>query len=778
MSLALQKWVLDHPWAVILISLAFILISSVGFKNFTQNGDPRQFFGDDNPGFQYFSEMEDKYAGNEVVTFIIHPKNDQVFTKETLMVIEELTEEAWLTPNSTRVDSITNFQHSKVDGDEMFVESLVENARDYDQERVDYVKKIAMNEPAIQNALISTKGHVAGVFIKIVMDDANVQSPAIAEYARDMRDRFRAKYPDIEFLLTGTVIFTVAATEAPKNDMKVSMPLGFGIVIALLLLVLRSINLTITILALVVASLASGIGLGIWSGIAFSPLVGAAPAMILTLAVANSVHLLVSYQQERRLGKNRYEGMIESLRINMQPIFLTSSTTAIGFLCLNFSESPPFHDMGNMVAIGVMAAYLLSITMLPALVMVTPDKEYGQVASSSLKFMTGFADFVIKRQRPLFWIMGVLVIACAWAVPQNQLRDVWNEYFDETFEVRRANDFMMKELTGMNALDFSFPANPELEQGVMDPLYQKKLDEFSKWARQHDHVVSVNTYSDVIKRLNRDMHQGDDEFYSVPDMRELISQYTLLFEMSLPMGLGIDNQMTMDKMNSKVTIVSTGLSTDQVVAFEEEAYQWIDQNFPEYMKARGTGMDLIFGSLAIRNVKSMLKGTVLALVLISVLLVIALRSFKYGLLSLLPNLLPCVMAFGIWGVFVGQVGMAVSIVASLTIGIVVDDTVHFLSKYVRAKRELGYSTADAVRYSFKTVGVALVLTSILLSANFGVMALSHFQPVANMGILTAVVIVMALVVDFLFFVPLLLLLDQHTDRLKKLNASLFNKTGA
>lgn len=778
MSLALQKWVLDHPWAVILISLAFILISSVGFKNFTQNGDPRQFFGDDNPGFQYFSEMEDKYAGNEVVTFIIHPKNDQVFTKETLMVIEELTEEAWLTPNSTRVDSITNFQHSKVDGDEMFVESLVENARDYDQERVDYVKKIAMNEPAIQNALISTKGHVAGVFIKIVMDDANVQSPAIAEYARDMRDRFRAKYPDIEFLLTGTVIFTVAATEAPKNDMKVSMPLGFGIVIALLLLVLRSINLTITILALVVASLASGIGLGIWSGIAFSPLVGAAPAMILTLAVANSVHLLVSYQQERRLGKNRYEGMIESLRINMQPIFLTSSTTAIGFLCLNFSESPPFHDMGNMVAIGVMAAYLLSITMLPALVMVTPDKEYGQVASSSLKFMTGFADFVIKRQRPLFWIMGVLVIACAWAVPQNQLRDVWNEYFDETFEVRRANDFMMKELTGMNALDFSFPANPELEQGVMDPLYQKKLDEFSKWARQHDHVVSVNTYSDVIKRLNRDMHQGDDEFYSVPDMRELISQYTLLFEMSLPMGLGIDNQMTMDKMNSKVTIVSTGLSTDQVVAFEEEAYQWIDQNFPEYMKARGTGMDLIFGSLAIRNVKSMLKGTVLALVLISVLLIIALRSFKYGLLSLLPNLLPCVMAFGIWGVFVGQVGMAVSIVASLTIGIVVDDTVHFLSKYVRAKRELGYSTADAVRYSFKTVGVALVLTSILLSANFGVMALSHFQPVANMGILTAVVIVMALVVDFLFFVPLLLLLDQHTDRLKKLNASLFNKTGA
>ena len=163
--------------------------------------------------------------------------------------------------------------------------------------------------------------------------------------------------------------------------------------------------------------------------------------------------------------------MNESLRINMQPVFLTSTTTAIGFLCLNFSESPPFHDMGNMVAIGVMAGYILSITMLPALVMVTPDKVYEQKSSSSHKVMAGFADFVIDYQRPLFWVMGAFVVACAWAVPQNELKDVWNEYFDETFEVRIANDFMMEELTGMNRLDFSFPAKPGTEQGVMEPLY-------------------------------------------------------------------------------------------------------------------------------------------------------------------------------------------------------------------------------------------------------------------------------------------------------------------
>jgi len=275
--------------------------------------------------------------------------------------------------------------------------------------------------------------------------------------------------------------------------------------------------------------------------------------------------------------------------------------------------------------------------------------------------------------------------------------------------------------------------------------------------------VSVSTYSDIVKRLNRDMHQADEAFYTIPDQRELISQYTLLYEMSLPMGLGIDNQITMDKMKSLVSVVATDLNSQQVIDLERACSEWIDQNFPSYMKTTGTGLDLLFGSLALENIKSMITGTVMALLLVSALLIFALKSLKYGLLSLLPNLLPAAMAFGIWGIFVGQVGLPAAIVASITIGIVVDDTVHFLSKYVRAKREYNYDTTEAVRYAFSNVGVALVFTSILLTANFGVMAFSHFQPNASMGTLTALTIAMALVVDFLFFVPVLLVIDRYAS---------------
>lgn len=763
MSLTFQKWVLDNPWKAILMCMVVVIASSAGLKNFQNDGDPRTFFGEDNPLFQQFLEIEDDYAGNEMVSFIVHPKDDNVFTRETLHVIEKLTEDAWMTPHSTRVDSLSNFQHSTVIGDEMYVEYLIEDAMSFSDEKVVELKDIVMGEPALQNALISSKGHVTGIFVRVFMEDQNTEAAEVVLYAEKLRDQYRAEYPDVEFMMTGTVPFSYTAQQATQNEMLFTMPIGFGVVVILLIAMLRSISLTVITLVLVIFSITSGVGLGTWSGIVFSPMVGAAPAMILTLAVANSVHILVGYLQERRTGKVRYDAMFESLRVNMQPVFLTSSTTAVGFLCLNFSESPPFHDMGNMVAIGVMVAFGLSIVLMPALVMIAPDKEYKPVQGFTHRMMEGFGDLVIRFEKLLFWGMAVVVVVVGSFVTNNELNDVWNEYFDETFEVRRANDFMMKELTGMNRLDFSIPANPDIEQGVMDPVYQQKLNEFTLWAKSQPNVVSVSTYSDIVKRLNRDMHQADEAFYTIPDQRELISQYTLLYEMSLPMGLGIDNQITMDKMKSLVSVVATNLNSQQVIALEQACSDWIDQNFPEYMKTTGTGLDLLFGSLALENIKSMISGTVVALLLVSALLIFALKSLKYGLLSLLPNLLPAAMAFGIWGFFVGQVGLPAAIVASITIGIVVDDTVHFLSKYVRAKREYNYDTTRAVRYAFSNVGVALVFTSILLTANFGVMAFSHFQPNASMGLLTALTIAMALVVDFLFFVPVLLVIDRYAS---------------
>ena len=191
-------------------------------------------------------------------------------------------------------------------------------------------------------------------------------------------------------------------------------------------------------------------------------------------------------------------------------------------------------------------------------------------------------------------------------------------------------------------------------------------------------------------------------------------------------------------------------------------WTWLDQNLVD-VRYTGSSPTLMFAHIGKRNVSSMLVGTTLALVLISFILVLALRSRRIGLISLAPNLIPAGMAFGLWGLMVGQVGMSLSVVAGMTLGIVVDDTVHFLSKYLRARREKGLDEKEAVRYAFNTVGVALWVTSLVLVMGFWVLSQSHFALNSDMGAMAAITIAIALIMDFLFLPPLLMKLEENQD---------------
>ena len=229
--------------------------------------------------------------------------------------------------------------------------------------------------------------------------------------------------------------------------------------------------------------------------------------------------------------------------------------------------------------------------------------------------------------------------------------------------------------------------------------------------------------------------------------------------MSLPYGLDLNNQINIDKSATRMTVMLRNMTTNSVLALEQRAQEWLHDNMPANLHATGASPTIMFSHIGERNIRSMLLGTTVALVLISIVLVVALRSVKIGLLSLVPNLIPAALAFGVWGIAVGQVGLALSVVTGMTLGIVVDDTVHFLSKYLRARREKGLDAEDAVRYAFSTVGLALVVTSIVLIAGFMVLTFSAFILNSNMALMTAVTILFALVADFLLLPPLLMAVD-------------------
>ena len=746
------RWVIRWKYLVVLASIALVVAAAYGGQFLGFSNDYRMFFGDDNPQLLAFEKMQKTFNKNDNILFVVTPKSGKVFTPETLTVIQDITKEAWQIPYSTRVDSITNHQHTFAEEDDLIVDDLVSNPTALTDSDLIRIQSIAINEPMLVHRLISPDSKFAGVNATIQLPGLALDEvPKAVASAREIKQRMLEKYSNVEIRLVGMAMMNNAFPEASKDDVANLYPLALGFIILVLFIMLRNVSATFATVIMIFLSIFTAMGLAGWSGILLSPPVMSAPIMILTMAIADAVHLLVTIRHEVSLGKSKEEAIAESMRINFRPILVTSITTILGFLSLNFSDAPPFHDLGNIAAMGVAAAFIFSITFLPAAIAILPASGKKEVAGKQL--MGRFAEFVIAKQKPLLIGNMIVILALAALVPLNELNDQFVSYFDKSIEFRRDSDYASEHLTGVYYIDYALGTGES--GGISEPDYLANVAKFSQHLRSLPDVIHVQTISDTFKRLNKNMHGDDPVWHKLPDERNLAAQYLLLYEMSLPYGLDLNNQIDIDKSATKIAVTLKTLSSNEVIAFDEAAAKWINENIPD-VEAYSSGPTVMFAHLGKRNIYSMLTGTSIALVFISLILIFFLGSLKYGLLSLIPNLTPALAAFGIWGLTVGQVGIGLSIVTGMTLGIVVDDTVHFLSKYLRARREKGLNAEDAVRYAFNSVGLALLVTSFVLIAGFMILAQSHFDLNSSMGLLTSVVIFLALVIDLTFLPPLLM----------------------
>ena len=363
------------------------------------------------------------------------------------------------------------------------------------------------------------------------------------------------------------------------------------------------------------------------------------------------------------------------------------------------------------------------------------------------------------------WGSVPLLLGLALCIPRNELNDRFVNYFDEQTPFRMHSDFVMDHLGGLYQSSHSVGAGES--GGISNPSYLAKLEEFADWYRSQPEVIHVSTINDVIKRLNKNMHEDDPAWYRLPDNRLLAAQYLLLYELSLLYGLVLNNQINVDKSATRLTATLGNVSAREIRDLTARAEAGLRENAPEAMFGHAASGAIMFSHISKRSIQSMLSGTILALILISGVLLLALRSVKIGLISLVPNFIPAVMAFDIWGIFVGHVNLALSIVVTMTLGIVVDDTVHFLSKYLRARREQELDVENAVRYAFYSVGQALIVTSVVLIAGFLILSLSAFDLNGNMGRMTAITIALALVADLLILPALLMVVDRPWIRTRE-----------
>ena len=763
------RWVIRNRWWVVLSALLVTMVSGAGMSKLGLANDYRVFFSDDNPDLNAFEAVENVYTKNDNVLFIVKAREGEVFTAATLDAIRSLTEDAWQIPFSTRVDAITNFQHTWADGDELIVEDLVGRG-DLTPSVVARARRVSLAEPLLAGRLIAPDARTAGVNVRISLrGEANDEFAQTVAYARGLVAEYSEAYPELEIQVGGLSMLNWAFAEAHTQDMHVVMPLMFLTFMAMIAFFMRSGTALVATLGVIGFSTAAALGIAGHMGVFLDPTSASAPTIILTLAVADSVHILVSLLQSMREGNKKLDALVEALRVNAKPVFLTSLTTIVGFLTLNFSDSPPFQLLGNLTAVGVIFAWIFSMTLLPALVAILPVKQPRANGSRLNAWLDRFSEMLVVRHRPVLAGMVVATVGLSVAVTTLEVNDHFLEYFSPSLEIRRASDFAIENLTGFYTATFSLEAGGSQE--VSDPEYLAKVDEFADWLDARPDVAHVNSFTRTMKRLNMNMHADDPAEYGLPTDQELGAQYLLLYELSLPYGLDVNDQIDVDKSSLRVDVTYGDVDVKVVEQEVELAEAWLARNgTPSMRSARATGTPLMFSKITRRNIASMLLGTGLGFTLIAGILMIALKSVRLGVISLVPNVLPAAMAFGVWAMLVGQVGFAVSIVSGLSIGIIVDDTVHFLSKYQYARSSM--DAPDAVRYAFRMVGPAILGTTLIVAAGFAVLGLSTFRVTAYMGLLTSLTVACALVVDFMLLPVILLAFDRHQAKYPVPNAAL------
>jgi uncharacterized protein len=756
---AYASWVIRFRWPVIFACLIAVAAAASGLRFLEHTVDFRVFFGENNPQLLAYEKLEDTYTKTDNIFFVIQPQNKNVFTPKTLAIIKQLTEDAWQIPHSIRVDSLTNFQHMEAQGDDLTVADLVEYPQELTLKQLAKIKSIALNEPALVKRLIAEDAATTGVLVTLQFpgQDHTEHIPESVIYAENMTNNLRIAFPDLTVALTGLAVMSYTEGTVTKIDLQTLLPLMYSLMILCMILTLQSVSGTVATLLIVTFSTLAAMGLGAWLGIKLNVASGIAPIIILTLAMADSVHIVITTLYEMRSGRPKNDALVESLRVNAEPVFLTSLTTTIGFLSLNFSDSPPFHDLGNLAAIGVVTAWIFSMTILVAFLSILPFRVKPRAKGKRLP-MEWFGDFVITKRIPLLLSVTTVMLLIISFIPRLEVDDRFLSWFDESIPFRTDTDFATAHLNGPYSLEFSVGSSEA--GGVSEPAYLEHLETFAIWLRAQPHVLHVNSFTDIMKRLNKSMHGDDPGWYSLPDDRNLAAQYLLLYEMSLPYGLDLNSQVNVDKSATRLTVALDTIPTRQMRGIADRAESWLTKNTPKAMHAETSGATIMFAYLTERNIRMMLVGTALAFLLISATLVFAFRSVRLGLISLIPNFLPIMITFGLWGIFVGEIGIIASIITATSLGLIVDDTVHILSKYNRARQEHGLNVHDAIRFMFSHVGTALWVTTVILVVGFSVLSLSRFQLNVDLGLLTAITLIFALAADFLLLPPLLMFLDK------------------
>ncbi len=755
-----------HPWFTLLGCLVVTLLIATGTQNLTVSSDTRRFAGPENADLKRLEAFEDVYSQNNNVFIALHAPDGSVFTEQRIRALHQMTDGAWALPFAIRVDSITNYQFLDSVGDDVEIKALSPFA--YDPSRADLTTTQRMRlfqervarEDLLKNWLISEDGATAAININFqIPTDATLEvaeiMAAVRKFVAD--ETGSSNGADLVPHITGNIALMALFAEAAERDTASIVPGCFLLIGFMVVLFFRFSMSTFFILTSVLMATLIALGFAGYNGRVIDPGFSAVPVIVMILALASGVHFVIGTHKYVDDGLSGREAVLASIKANFFPIFLTTATTSVGFFVLNFADSPSFHALANVVTVGVVSGFILCFTWIAAGLALFPIKPSKQPASAQ-NFLGGFTDFLNRHTFGVMFASVILSLVLLMGVSRTYLDADFIRYFDESFTYRTDSDFVEERLTGLNLIEFDVKSDgPE---GINAPDYMRDVDAFTNWLKTHQKVTHVSSISETVKLIYEAMVDEDERTERIPTSRDQIAQFLLLYELSLPQGLDLKDRISADKSSTRVTAVLRGATSREIIDLDADAQAWLRTNMPEQSWTQGVSINVVFAYSVLKNVQPMVLGTFISLLIISGLIFIALRDLKLGLIGAVTNTLPIAIGFGLWGYLESTVGLVAAAVPAITLGLIVDDTIHFLVKYQRARKMLNLPPVDAAKYAMNIVGKAIVITTVSLMIGFLILTMSGFEFNRSLGLFTSMIIVAALVVDLVMLPTLLMWLDR------------------
>jgi hypothetical protein len=741
---------------VVLLHALAALACLPGLLRLETSADTRVFYGD-NVYHRDLKTFDATFQQNNNVLLLLRHGGERIDASAAFArVLREATTRAWRLPYALRVDSLATAPSVRGAGDDFtltpVLDALCPDACSADTGGL-------LDDPLLVSRLVSKDATTVAVYVAFDLPFASTTAvQAITGAVRDLAADLARETTGLETRFVGGITMMDAFNEAANRDAGSLIPIVLVLLFALLVLVLGDFRLIGLLVGTGVYGSIVAMGLAGWLGMQVNAATSIVPVLIVTLAVASGLHLLVTFVRQVHTPDGTSEQAVAmALDLNRRPIVLTAVLSFFGFVSMNFADSPPLRDLGNLVAVGLVAATTLLLYVVPKALGRLRRVRALPTSRWTGAFVEWLASGIGERRGTLAAGLVLAFAAIALAgLPRIELNDDFVEYFDESFEFRRSADYAEVHMGGPNYVDIAIRA--PAEEGIYEPAYMEMVGEFGVWLRQDPLVASVVSVADVLGNV-AEAFTGSRSLEG--RTREEIAQWLLTYELSLTAGQDLEDFFDKTRRSTRVSVLLSGGNSQSVVALESRIYAWFEPYRRAGYDVVVTGINVPVAHMSLLNVRSMLVGIALSLALSALVLGWYFRSAKILLLTAPAIFLPSAMGFGLWGWIAGDIGLAASVVAAMTIGIVIDDAVHIIYRYQHTRDLLHESPRSAARATVGSVGLSILATSVALAVGFLVLGLSGFEVNRTLGLCTTIILLCGLVVDLMLVPRVLVWLDEH-----------------